>query len=543
MDTLYDAVIVGGGPAGLTAAIYLARARYRVLVVEKDVIGGQITITADVVNYPGIVRASGEEITSHMRQQAINFGAEFLAAEVTGYDMGAPVRTVRTTTGDLRCFGIILAVGASPKTVGFVGEAEFKGHGVAYCATCDGEFFTGLDVFVVGGGLAAAEEAIFLTTYARHVTILIRRDEFRCPGSVVEKVEANPKITVRYNTVIDEVTGDSVLRTARLRSTLDGTTEDYAPPAGETFGVFVFAGYAPATAGVRDLVDLDDAGYILTDAALKTKVDGVYAAGDVRPKTLRQMVTATSDGAIAATELERYISHMREETGLTPEQPAGMPVAQAAAPVTEPTAGADATSEGGFSQEIRDQLTLLFSKMESPIELRAHLDDRDVSAELRGFLTELVSFSDKLTLTIADPGEGLAPCVSVWKDGRPTGVGFHGVPGGHEFNSFVIGLYNAAGPGQALDEATTARIAAITAPIDIKVFVSLSCTMCPTTVMSAQHIATLSPNVTAEAFDLNHFPALRQQYSVMSVPCMVVNDADVHFGKMSVTQVLDALGY
>ena len=160
MKTLYDVIVIGGGPAGLTAALYLARARYSVLVVEKEKFGGQITITADVVNYPGVMQGSGTEITETMRRQAESFGAEFLLAEVTGLDMQGDLKTVHTSKGDVKAFGVLLATGAHPRKVGFKGEEEFKGRGVAYCATCDGEFFTGLDIFVVGGGFAAAEEAV-----------------------------------------------------------------------------------------------------------------------------------------------------------------------------------------------------------------------------------------------------------------------------------------------------------------------------------------------------------------------------------------------
>jgi len=539
-DNLYDAVIVGGGPSGLTAAIYLARARYRVLVVEKEKTGGQITITADVVNYPGLERVSGEELTDVMRKQATNFGAEFLAAEVRTLSLDGPVKTVTTSAGDLRTFGIVLAPGAQPRMVGFDGEAKYKGRGVAYCATCDGEFFTGLEVLVVGGGAAAAEESVFLTKYAKHVTILVRGDAFKCDRVLVEQVEANPKITVRYHTTLDRVDGDTVLRSAQLRDTATNETTDYAPPSGETFGVFVFAGYQPATEFLQGTVELTDAGYIVTDANLKTAVDGVYAAGDVRVKPLRQVVTAVADGAIAATELERHIARMQTETGFVPRPPHAVSSLPAAEPA--PAAEPPAAPSGAFlSADMRAQLHTLFGKMEHPIELRASLDERPISTEVRGFLGELTQASDQITSSIDEAPTGLLPSIALWREGQATGLSFHGVPGGHEFNSFVIGIYNAGGPGQPIDDATLARIAAIDKPTDIKVFVSLSCTMCPTTVTSAQQIAARNPLVTAAVYDLNHFPELRQQYSVMSVPCMVVNDHFVTFGKMAVPEVLDAI--
>ena len=204
MENLYDVIVIGGGPAGLTAALYLARAKYRVLVLEKDQFGGQISITHEVVNYPGIVNVSGKHLTETMRQQAENFGAEFMLAEATGLELSEEIKTVHTNRGDYRCLGILLATGAHPRTVGFQGEEEHKGRGVAYCATCDGEFFTGKEVFVTGGGYAAAEESVFLTKFARHVTILVRKDDFSCAASVAEQAKNHEKITVLYNTVMEE---------------------------------------------------------------------------------------------------------------------------------------------------------------------------------------------------------------------------------------------------------------------------------------------------------------------------------------------------
>ena len=186
MDNLYDVIIVGGGPAGLTAALYLARARYRILVLEKDRFGGQIAITEEVVNYPGIARISGHDLTQTMEEQGKTFGGEYLQAEVTSFETEGDIKTVKTTAGDYRCFGLLIATGAHPRNAGFRGEEEFKGRGVAYCATCDGEFFTGKEVFVIGGGYAAAEESVFLTRFAKHVTILLRKGDFSCAESVSE---------------------------------------------------------------------------------------------------------------------------------------------------------------------------------------------------------------------------------------------------------------------------------------------------------------------------------------------------------------------
>ena len=238
-DTFYDVIVVGGGPAGLTAALYLARARYRVLVVEKASFGGQITITHEVVNYPGVGITSGAELTETMRKQAESFGAEFLLAEVESLDMSGDIKTVRTTRGELHAFGVLLATGAHPRAVGFKGEEEFKGRGVAYCATCDGQFFTDKDVFVIGGGFAAAEEAVFLTKFARKVTILIRKDDFSCAQSVADHARNHPKITVLTNTLVEEVSGENGLNYIRYKNTKTGQVTEFRANQGENFGVFV----------------------------------------------------------------------------------------------------------------------------------------------------------------------------------------------------------------------------------------------------------------------------------------------------------------
>lgn len=261
MENLYDVIVVGGGPAGLTAALYLARAKYRVLVLEKEQFGGQISITHEVVNYPGITKISGKSLTDTMQKQAESFGAEFILAEATGYVFSDDIKTVQTTRGDFRCFGVLLATGAHPRTVGFDGEEAHKGRGVAYCATCDGEFFTGKEVFVIGGGYAAAEESVFLTKFARHVTILIRKNDFSCAASVADQAKNHPKITVLPNTVMEEVSGENGLNYARYKNTVTGEETEYRSDDGNSFGVFVFAGYAPATEALKGVVDLNEQGY------------------------------------------------------------------------------------------------------------------------------------------------------------------------------------------------------------------------------------------------------------------------------------------
>ncbi len=584
-NDLYDVIVIGGGPAGLTAGLYLARARYRVLILEKDDFGGQITITNEVVNYPGVGRTTGRALTQTMRQQAQDFGAEFLSAEAIGLDVHGDVKTVHTSRGDLKAFGILIATGASPRKLGFEGESEYAGRGVAYCATCDGEFFAGKEVLVVGGGFAAAEESVFLTTYASKVTVLVREQDFTCDAAVAAAAKNNPKIDVRYQVELQGVTaGQGGLREASILNRATGQTETWKPADGGTFGVFVFAGYVPATNLVRGVVELDDYGYVVTHGYLETSVPGVYAAGDLRAKNLRQVVTATADGAIAAVELERYAKRMSEKTGLTPQRPVSCAYEQsttktdaasldATAPTPTPApatkrnadAAANAVRKPGelFSDATRQQLNVVFGRMSRPVTLALELDDTPLSTELRGFIDALVALSGGKLKSTVDDGEyekddtgravfdvdsvlpAARPCVRMVVDGEPTGLAFHGVPSGHEFNSFVLGLYNAAGPGQPLGDDLIERAKSIASPLSIMILVSLTCTMCPETVLASQRIASLNPAVRAEAYDVAHFPELRDHYGAMSVPCIVINrggEQTVEFGKKSIPQMLDLIG-
>ena len=538
MENLYDVVVVGGGPAGLTAALYLARAKYRVLVLEKEQLGGQISITHEVVNYPGVAKTSGKALTDTIWQQAESFGAEFILAEATGFDLMGDIKTVRTNKGEYSCFGILLATGAHPRMVGFKGEETYKGRGVAYCATCDGEFFTGKEIFVVGGGYAAAEESVFLTKFARHVTILVRKDDFSCAASVADPAKNHEKISVLYHTVMEEVSGENGLTYARYKNTATGEVTEVKSE--ESFGVFVFAGYAPATEEVKGIVALNEQGYIVTDASQKTSAEGVYAAGDVCIKPLRQVVTATGDGALAATELEKFVAAVHRRTGLRADAPVPK---QAEENITVDTHKSEGTDEL-FSKEMRQQLDTVFARMGRSLLLKLYLDNRPVSAELESFITALTALSDKLAIDVVDrQGDAaFAPCVEVClADGTPSGLAFHGIPSGHEFTSFVLGLYNAAGPGQTLDEATREQIVAITNKTDIKILVTLSCTMCPDLVVAAQRIAAENPNITAHIYDIRHFEQLKNRYNVMSVPCMVINDDKVSFGKKNISQIVEML--
>ncbi|MFV0395324.1 MAG: FAD-dependent oxidoreductase [Coprobacillaceae bacterium] len=530
MENIYDVVIVGGGAAGLSAAIYLARAKFSVLVVEKETIGGQITITDEVVNYPGVLKTTGKELTENMRQQAQNFGAEFMLTDVKKMDLESSIKRIETSKGILQSVGVVLATGASPRKLGFTGEKEYQGRGIAYCATCDGEFFSGLEVFVIGGGFAAAEEAVFLTKYASKVTIIVREEDFTCAKSVADHAKNHDKIEIHYQTEILEAGGNDKLEYAVFKDNKTGETWRYENP--NTFGIFVFAGYEPATQLFKEQVTLNDFGNIITDMNQKTNLDGVYGAGDVCEKNLRQVVTAVSDGAIAATSLEKYIPEViRKEELITVQQKT----------VEEDVNKVESTNGGFITAEMKQQLQPVFASLQEELVIKCDFNDSSLSKEMEGFIDEFVELSDKISYQVISRDTDL-PTFSFYnsKD-EYLRVKFHLVPGGHEFNSFVIAIYNAVGPGQKIDENTLSAITAISKKHNIKVMVSLSCTMCPEVVMSTQRMALENNAIETEIYDIGHFPEMKEKYKIMSVPCMVIDDEIIHFGKKDIMQVTDII--
>lgn len=538
MDTVYDAIIVGGGPAGLSAAIYMARARFHVLVIEKEKMGGQITITSEVVNYPGIFHTSGEKLTSEMIRQAKAFGAEFLSADVTGLELVGDYKTVHTSRGDFKALGIIYAGGAHPRLAGFTGETEFRGHGVAYCATCDGEFFTGRTIFVIGGGYAAVEEGLFLTKYGKKIIMVIRGDDFSIDSAAVEELKEHPQVTILYHTQVEKVEGDSAVRRVVLKDRKTGEETVYTADDGDFYGVFVFVGYAPENGLLQGKVDLNPQGYVITDRDQKTNIDGVYAAGDICVKNLRQVVTAVSDGAVAATSLEKYLGSQYRKLHMK------RTYVKKVEPKEEPKAEAAKAEEGAFlDDDTRGALKPVLDRFEKPITLRLYKDDSELSYEDEKLLKELASLSDKVSYEMKNAEPGLEHTISIVRnDGTEAGLYFHGVPGGHEFNSFILAMYNTAGPGQDIGEDNEKRIAAIQDKKDVTIAVSLSCTMCPDLVAAAERIAAASDKVTVHVYDLAHYPDLQNKYNIMSVPCLIVNDKDIHFGKKGVAELLDILG-
>ena len=313
MGNVYDVIIIGCGPAGLSAGIYAGRSRLSTLIIEKTKAGGQAAITSEIENYPGSEEEeTGPTLINKMVRQAERFGVQRLSDEVTAVDFAGDVKTVTGKKGEYRARAVIIASGAFPKLIGCKGEAEFTGKGVSYCATCDGAFFEDMEVFVVGAGDSAIQEALYLTRFARKVTIIYRkgRAEMRAAKSLLQKAFDHPKFSFVFHSVVQELRGETgILDTIVIRNTETGETSEFnADPEDGTFGLFVFIGFVPHTDIFNGAIDMAD-GYILTDENMRTTVPGVYAAGDCRAKTLRQVVTAAADGAIAAVHAEKYLEH------------------------------------------------------------------------------------------------------------------------------------------------------------------------------------------------------------------------------------------
>jgi thioredoxin reductase (NADPH) len=303
MTHIYDTIIIGGGPAGLSAGLYAGRSKMDTLLIEKGNFGGQTGTTDEIENYPGSMEnCTGPVLVERMRKQAEEFGTQFVKDDIAEVDFSGKTKIVKGKNGTYEAKTVIIGTGANPRLAGFKNEMEFRGKGVSYCATCDADFFTDLDVAVVGGGDSALTEALYLTRFAQNVTIFHRRDQFRGAKSIQEKVFNNPKIKVVFDTIVEEANGEGIVEELVIKNVKTGEKSNF-----KVDGCFVFVGYLPVTDLFKDKIKLDEAGYVITDEDMRCDVPGVFAAGDVRRKNLRQIVTATADGAIAATTAERYI--------------------------------------------------------------------------------------------------------------------------------------------------------------------------------------------------------------------------------------------
>ena len=311
MSKIYDVIILGAGPAGLAAGLYAGRSRLSTLIIEKGQDGGQIAITDEIENYPGqnVEGESGPSLIARMTEQAKKFGAERVSDVIKSVELGGDVKKLVGNKGEYEAKCVIIATGAFPKPIGCENEGKFTGKGISFCATCDASFFEDFEVYVVGGGDSAVEEAMYLTKFARKVTIIHRRNELRAAKSIQEKAFANPKISFLWDTVVTKVDGDELLSSMTVKNVKTG--EETVIEADEDdglFGLFGFIGYNPNSQLFEGMLEMQN-GYIVTDADMHTNIPGVFAAGDIRVKSLRQVVTAAADGAIAAMQAEHYISN------------------------------------------------------------------------------------------------------------------------------------------------------------------------------------------------------------------------------------------
>jgi thioredoxin reductase (NADPH) len=304
MNKDFDTIIIGAGAAGLSAGLYASRGRVKTLIIEKGQIGGQTETTNYIDNYPGsIENPTGPLLTKRMKEQCEQFGAQIVQEEITSIDIIDNLFLIKTNKEEYETKTIIIATGAEPKLAGFKGEKEYRGRGISYCATCDADFFQGLDIAVIGGGDAAVEEGIYLTRFANKVTIIHRRDQLRAVKSIQEKAFQNEKIDFIWDTVVEEVKGSGIVQSLILKNKKTEEISEF-----KVDGVFVYIGYVPNSELFRDLVKINDAGYIIGDEEMRTNVPGIYVAGDVRQKSLKQVITAAADGAIAGVNVEKYIA-------------------------------------------------------------------------------------------------------------------------------------------------------------------------------------------------------------------------------------------
>ena len=313
MDKVYDIIVLGAGPAGLAAASYAGRARMDTLLIEGTKDGGQIVITNEIENYPGsLEEESGPSLIARMTKQVEKFGADRVTDTIVDVELEGKVKHLKGNHGDYYAKAVVIATGASPRPIGCPGEKEFTGKGVSYCATCDANFFEDFEVYVVGGGDSAVEEAMYLTKFARKVTLVHRRDELRAAKSIQEKAFANTKMAFMWNTTIEEIKGDGVVTSMIVKDTKTGETREIeADEEDGTFGIFVFVGFDPKSQLFEGKLEMENR-YIVTDKYMHTSVPGVFAAGDVIVKHLRQVVTACGDGAVAATEAQHYVENLAD---------------------------------------------------------------------------------------------------------------------------------------------------------------------------------------------------------------------------------------
>lgn len=539
MNKIYDLIIIGGGSAGLSAAIYAGRATLDTLIIERMQPGGQAAITSEIVNYPGIRKTTGSRFMEDMILHAQDFGATFLTSEITKLDFSQPIKKIYTENEVLECISVIIATGANPKKVGFPGEEEYTGRGVSYCSTCDGQFFKGYDIFVLGGGMSATEEALYLTRFGKSITMLVRKDRFSCPQYMAEKIFNHPKIKVKFNTEVVSVSGKQLLDTIVLKNNKTGEEYQYlATKESPALGLFVFAGYKPATDLFQNIVHLDSDGYIPTNEEMETNIKGIFAAGDLRPKQLRQIVTAVADGAIAATAAEKYISHYKEKNN---SKSSILPDLLAM------------KNENEKKEDIlthKNQIQTALHGLQEDILLTAVLDkNKDHSKKLEDFVQKLSHLNSHIKVKLISSEESAAKQL-LKMPGAPMlclqgttnkNLFYHGVPDGLELNNFLKVLCNLSQYHDSIDSAILHKINSITKKFTIKICVTTQCAYCPDTVFHAMTIGLLNSNITVQMVDISVFHQIQKEYDITSTPAIIVNDSHVYKGTKTVEELLKLL--
>ena len=534
----------------------MARAKHRTLILEKEKIGGQITLTNEVVNYPGVFKTTGEELTKEMAKQAVDFGAEIKMENVISLDLEGYIKKVKTTSAEYQALSVFIATGAHPRKLNFKGEKEYMGKGIAYCATCDGEFFTGKDIFVIGGGFAAAEEAMFLTRFSENVTMIVREEEMTCAETIIDKVKNHtPKIKIHYNTEIKEITGDNLPKRIEFVNNVTNETWEYKNDK-DIFGIFIFAGYIPNTELLKKSnvdITMNNQGYIVVDNNKKTNIPGVYAIGDICEKELRQVVTAVSDGATASTNAEHYINEIHKKykiPSLFKEKENNIKKEEETPKQTNTN-----VSDGKYiTEDMKGQLKNLFDSLTKKVVITGNIYDDNTSKELKTMLLEMDNISKNIEIIIEEKqkqenvnntcyitlGERL-------QDGTIKNVGykFYGIPGGHEFTAFVVTMYKVFGEKVELNDELITRIKSLKGKITADIVISLTCTKCPDLIMEFAKVLKEATNnnidISLNIYDIAFAEEKREKYSILSVPCIIINDDIVDFGKKDASEIVTLL--
>ena len=510
---VYDLIIIGAGPAGLTAGIYAGRAKTNTLIIDKKSASGQIYNTSEVVNYPGILKISGPQLIETMKKQVQQFNVQITEDEIIRVDFSSNIKTLSSPTKTYQAHAIIVATGAMPRILNFENEKKFIGRGIGYCATCDGEFFEGLDIYVIGGGFAACEEALYLTRYGKTVTMLVRENEFLCAKSIIDKVNAHPKIKVLFNVEVTKAMGEDYLNTIEIIHIDTQKKEILGSKDQLPIGLFIFAGYVPETQVFKETLKLDQNGYIITNDTLQTNIKGVFVAGDLRVKSLRQIVTATSDGAIAAYQVEHYLNTILTHRQITSKQ------------------------SQLINEDLSEQLAIIFKKLELPINFDLYFNDSPQSTKLIDYMTTITQLNHKLVLNFHESTEKDLPKFSF----NNSSITWHGIPAGHELTPLIIAIHALSTQKIELDAKIIERIKKIKSTIHAMVGVTLNCTFCPNVVQNLMLISIVNPNIKIDIYDIHLFEEFKNQYRIMSVPALIINQSNVVFGNKKIDDIVNLI--